>query len=439
MSDSSTITVHCECGKRLKAPAAAVGRKAKCPSCGNILVVEAPPPIGIEEPSDDPSLYALSNLDELAAQEAKAAAIAEQNDPNTRCPNCSMVMSGNAVICVTCGYDVRKGQVLSTTQVAPQETGGFLGLANKTEPKKDKLAPQGRFIVGLLMSVVLAIVASLPWFIVAFATDRDFYFLEVIVGLAAGFGMQIGQKGYSSLGGWASAGVTFIVLIAMRILVVIAVLIPLARKDLQATADAEKSAEQQEIDDRDPRVATLIARQELQAQHIDTESYSLDEKTIEKVEAANKRAEEKLRTMTRAEYLAMLPKLELDEIRSRLIYRQIDPEIRGMGLNPDFHRIESEKWTIARAAVTKRVDAMTPAQQKAELKKLDDQATADLQAEIARAQASGKISTGSDSGGSASTLGFVFGLMLVVAIFPLIFLVLAMAAAYKTAAGAVSG
>ena len=437
---SSTITVHCNCGKRLKAPASAVGRKAKCPSCGNVMFVEAPAPepvaVGVDEHSDEP--YDFSDLDELAASEAKAAAVAEANDQNARCANCSMVMSRTAAICVNCGYDVRKGKVLTTAKVAATKGGGgFLGLAKKTEPKKDKLAPQGPVYIGILLSIVFAVVASLPWFIVTYMTDRDFYILEVLVGVAAGFGMQVGQKGYSTLGGILAAATTFVVLIGTRIVLVIAVLAPMVIERDTTSADvAAKTAEQREIDDRDPRVATLLARQELQAQNIDTESYNLDEPSVKKVEAAQKRAEEKVRKMTREEYVKMLPKVEDYEIRRQLIGRQIDPEIRSMGLNPDFQRVEEHNWAKARASVTKRVDAMTPAQQRAELKKLDDQAIADLHAELTRAKAS---NAAAPEVPESKGVGFFVGLMLVVAIMPLIFLLLSMAAAFKTAAGSVSG
>lgn len=404
------------------------------------MIVEAPAPaaVGIEEQSEEP--YDFSNLDELAAHEAEAAAIAEANDQNARCSNCSMVMSRTVAICVHCGYDVRKGKVLTTAKVVTPSSsgGGFLGLAKKTEPKKDKLAPQGKVIVGLMLSVVFALVASLPWFIVTYATDRDFYILEILVGIAAGFGMQIGQKGYSTVGGILAAGTTFVVLIGMRIVLVIAVLAPMVLERTSTSAEvASKTAEQREIDDRDPRVATLLARQELQAQKIETESYNLDDQAVKKVEAAQKRAEEKVRKMSRAEYVAMLPKVEQFEIRRQLISRQIDPEIRSMGLNPDFQRIEADNWAKARASVTQRVDAMTPAQQKTELKKLDDQAITDLQAELARAKASNSAAPIVPE--TSKGVGFFVGLMLVVAIMPLIFLILSMGAAFKTAAGSVSG
>ena len=40
MPATETISVECPCGKRLKAPATAVGRKAKCPSCGQEFQVD---------------------------------------------------------------------------------------------------------------------------------------------------------------------------------------------------------------------------------------------------------------------------------------------------------------------------------------------------------------------------------------------------------------
>ena len=44
MSDigTDTISVKCVCGKKLKAPASAAGRKARCPKCGNVMTLEAP-------------------------------------------------------------------------------------------------------------------------------------------------------------------------------------------------------------------------------------------------------------------------------------------------------------------------------------------------------------------------------------------------------------
>jgi hypothetical protein len=266
----------------------------------------------------------------------------------------------------------------------------------------------------------------------------------LIVGFAAGLGMQIGQKGYSTVGGLLSAGSTFVMLIVMRILLVITLLIPNIKAEMKSkAADAAKSAQELEIEQRDPRVAAMLARQDLAAQKIQTDedAEAIDEKSFAKAQDAHKRAEEKLRKMSQAEYLALLPKVEQEEIRMTLIGRQIDPEIRAMGYNPDFQRIEPGKWTEAREHVTKRVDAMTPAQQKAELKKHDEQMIKDWQDTMARAKSAGKPVAGTDvsSSGSSSTFGLAVILLLIFAFKPLFFAILSMAAAYRTAAGSVSG
>jgi len=47
------VTVACpNCSKRLKAPTEAIGKKAKCTSCGQSFVLTAPPPLPTEEPAE---------------------------------------------------------------------------------------------------------------------------------------------------------------------------------------------------------------------------------------------------------------------------------------------------------------------------------------------------------------------------------------------------
>ncbi len=42
------VVVECECGKKLRAPDDAVGRRAKCPACGSVMVIAAPEPLPVE-------------------------------------------------------------------------------------------------------------------------------------------------------------------------------------------------------------------------------------------------------------------------------------------------------------------------------------------------------------------------------------------------------
>src|SRR5262245_37012093 len=97
-----TISVQCACGKKLKAPASAVGRKAKCPACGNVVTTAPPPPPPAPMPEDDP----LAGMYELAEAE-KQAAHTNQIVDSPRCPKCGADMGTGAVLCVNCGYDMR--------------------------------------------------------------------------------------------------------------------------------------------------------------------------------------------------------------------------------------------------------------------------------------------------------------------------------------------
>src|SRR4051812_8707298 len=106
-SESERISVLCQCGKKLKAPASAVGRKAKCPNCGNILTIalpQQPKPIAPKpEPDADDNLDAMYAL---AQQEASSATAAHAEQAH-QCPSCGSTMGASAVLCVSCGYDLR--------------------------------------------------------------------------------------------------------------------------------------------------------------------------------------------------------------------------------------------------------------------------------------------------------------------------------------------
>src|SRR5688572_29749903 len=152
-SSTATISVMCSCGKKLKAPASAVGRKAKCPKCGNVLTVAPPPP----PPDDDNSLDALYDL----AQESEQHAAQQQLAP--RCPGCMREMANGAVVCTNCGYDTRKGKavaapVVEGTRFNPAAAAALEKSNKRGKPVEDKMAPQGPFWKGLLFSAGGAVI-----------------------------------------------------------------------------------------------------------------------------------------------------------------------------------------------------------------------------------------------------------------------------------------
>src|SRR5262245_11096642 len=107
--ETGKISVQCACGKKLKAPASAVGKKAKCPACGNVLTIEAP--------AEDDSLGALYDLAEQADAAAKPSAA--DRDDSARCPGCMSAMPPGAVLCTNCGFDTRSGKKIVTKKAAP--------------------------------------------------------------------------------------------------------------------------------------------------------------------------------------------------------------------------------------------------------------------------------------------------------------------------------
>jgi hypothetical protein len=227
VSGEQSIVVVCACGKKLKAPAGSAGKKARCPACGNILLLTtsaaggtpsvvttarsvAKPPA--TNPADDDGLSAMYDLAEQAQAASAVADVA-------RCPQCKSPWDDGAVLCTNCGYDTRTGKVVSSAPVAA---------AKKPKKPVDMMAPQGSFVAGLAMSAAFALAASVVWFLFAWITGFAISYIAILIGAAAGVGMQTGQKGYSSAGGAAAAGMTVVAILLAKLALVEFILLPIA-------------------------------------------------------------------------------------------------------------------------------------------------------------------------------------------------------------------
>jgi hypothetical protein len=170
-----TISVQCPCGKRLKAPASAVGRKAKCPKCGNVLTVQAPKPAAREAMDD--ALYDLA-ADAQSAAAASPPSIAPPPLPPSR---------------------------PAAKPAATARVGAAFPPALQTKVQVEKPAPTGTMLKGAIISAVFAFVGALVWFGIAKATHREIGWIAWGVGIAAGFGMMIGYNGTSVSAGAVAA------------------------------------------------------------------------------------------------------------------------------------------------------------------------------------------------------------------------------------------
>jgi hypothetical protein len=239
MMPEDTLIVLCPCGKKLKAPATAAGKKARCPACGNTLVLSAgaakrtttaatiakppvTPPKAPIPPDDDDGLGALYDL----VEQGNAAPAAEMAVA-TRCPQCKSEMEDDAVLCTNCGYDIRTGKAVATATVAAAVAKPAT-LSYRSAPvagrggKKpvDLMAPQGSFLAGLALSAAFALAGSVLWIVIAWTTGYVIGYIAIAIGAAAGIGMRIGQKGFSTAGGAAAAGLTVCAILFAKLAVV---------------------------------------------------------------------------------------------------------------------------------------------------------------------------------------------------------------------------
>ena len=469
-TSTATITVMCSCGKKLKAPASAVGKKAKCPKCGNVLTVKPPPP----PPDEDNSLDALYDL----AQESEQHAARQEMAP--RCPGCMREMTPGAVICTNCGYDTRKGKVVAASRAsaAPAKASGTrfdpaaataAEAAAKNKKPVDKMAPQGAFWKGMLASVGGAFIGAVVWVLIAYGTGYWGMLPVFLVALLAGVGMVWGQEGYSYAGGFTAMAITFVVTILARIAVVIALVVPHMVSDQLKSAQQKEEERMPDLSQYDERVVDQLYTEQRKAQKpaagaaaaakpapapaaADDEGdgdESDSESLVDKQEVAlYKAVEAKLKAMPKAQYDAMVKKYDEEEKAARLESLVTDDILKMViGVHPS--RASSVESDQAEKAAKEKISKMTPVQRDAEYKRLNaehEKAMADARAQMkkdreARAAARGRTVEEEESTarGAAAAIGAIVIFFLVFgSIRGAICLILALGLAYRTASGSVS-
>jgi len=261
-STANTISVLCPCGKKLKAPASAVGRKAKCPNCGNVLTITAPPAAPAEE--YDP-LYDLAEQAHASSATEPQAAV---------CPNCHSAMTAGAILCTACGYDTRTGQTLSTTLAAesaasppPRVTPSRSlarppGLRTTVETKVDT-GERSAYIRGTIISGVCALIGALIWFGIAKATEREIGWVAWGVGFFAGFGMMVGANGNSVTAGWIAASMAVGGILLGKMMVFAFVVMPMFHQMLDKSLGGISDADKLEV---------WIGREQMEKKKIDIEN-----------------------------------------------------------------------------------------------------------------------------------------------------------------------
>ncbi|MEZ6193455.1 MAG: hypothetical protein R3C45_19465 [Phycisphaerales bacterium] len=124
---TSKIFICPHCNKRFQWTTRIADRKAQCPSCSKRIriptvpgrVAEAIDPLPENhkpqpQPQEDTYDLDLTGLDETVAEPPPTPA--QQAAAQTgRCPACNQSINPGAVICIKCGYNLRKGKRMQTT------------------------------------------------------------------------------------------------------------------------------------------------------------------------------------------------------------------------------------------------------------------------------------------------------------------------------------
>ncbi len=97
-----SIQVTCQCGKQLTAKDEFAGKRVKCPGCGGPLLIPRP-----QAQQASASADAANEMSDLLDDAGVRTGIA-------RCPGCGAELAEEAVLCVLCGYDLRRGHRIKT-------------------------------------------------------------------------------------------------------------------------------------------------------------------------------------------------------------------------------------------------------------------------------------------------------------------------------------
>ncbi len=143
------IKFKCKCGQIAAVKEEWAGKRTKCPGCGRLLTI--PPPLP------------LSTSDVIEPEPAPSGAARE-----SKCPTCGETIAAAAVICLTCGFDVRTG---SMTPKAPEAAGGrgraSRPRAGRVASSKDKRGPSITIPTRKIVIVtVIGLVVVGLWFLV---------------------------------------------------------------------------------------------------------------------------------------------------------------------------------------------------------------------------------------------------------------------------------
>jgi DNA-directed RNA polymerase subunit RPC12/RpoP len=215
MSQGSNKNFMCpHCRKRFQWSPKIADRKAQCPSCAKRIripmvpgrVAEAVDPLPEShktqpKPESDTYDLDLTGIDESIV-EAPPSAAQQAAAQTGRCPACNQSINPGAVICIKCGYNLKKGKRLQTAiadgdtpETLPADIPGSSMASIGTSPiaralseRKDELQPSKLIELWLptaFMALGVAFTFFITWAFEDILTEQVGWIPRVLIGLGA--------------------------------------------------------------------------------------------------------------------------------------------------------------------------------------------------------------------------------------------------------------
>ncbi len=374
MSEPSAgqFKVECSCGKKLKLPVSAAGRRAKCPNCKSVFTVPSPPAGPAASRPDD----GVSLLDDLAAH--ARAADAPPNLPaenaSSKCTKCGADMPASMVLCVTCGHNVQTGRTLKQASARRSDIGAAA---------RWTAARAGTFAFGCLLSSVGALIGAVIWSVVSITTNYEIVWIAWGLGGLAGYGMAVGYPTENLRAGVTAACIAMIGIVGAKLTHFVYV----DYSELSAVMGFVVAVRDGDLD---KRFRLAWHRSELEARN---QGLSFDAIRQERL---LDHEYEKIKALTSEELDEAVAELEAWEagakwddeqyMRNSLIYAHAEEATEKLYPaqeyeNPDERpTLTPNEWKNLYEAATAAVEAMTPEQRLARVNEISDEEERSAQA-----------------------------------------------------------
>jgi hypothetical protein len=183
------IRVTCQCGHTLTVPDEMAGKSGKCPKCKQLLQVPAGstnPTSGSPKPQGTPgaakpnaSKPATSPVAPATSSAGQMAGLFDEVGLTQKkgkfCPSCDAQVTGDAVICVKCGFHLSEGKKVDGFQAAASKKFGNKQLNEAADMMAREKATETRLLgTGAPWWMLAALLIGLAVFIGGLAIKMDF-------------------------------------------------------------------------------------------------------------------------------------------------------------------------------------------------------------------------------------------------------------------------